>query len=325
MRGDVTKLTVPTPFRVGPVNCYLLDGEPLTLIDTGPNDPSSLEALEAALGECSVRVEDLELIVLTHQHYDHVGLAGVLSERSGATIAAHELLAGFVADYVASMEAEDIYAAEVMELHGVEPETSDELQERSRTYRRYGSSVDVATVLHEGDSVTAGGRDLTVALRPGHSPTDTIFIDTGAWSAFVGDHLLGHISSNPVLHRPLDTEPDARQRRPALIRYLASLEDTCKLDLEELLPGHGDAISYYKDLVYDRQQHHAERKERIFEEIAAGPRTARTVSKAVWPALPTDQVYLALSEVLGHVDLLIEEERVVEEESDGLITLRALS
>ena len=323
MRGEVSKLTVPTPFRIGPVNCYLLDGDPLTLIDVGPNDPTSLEALETALGDLGRRVEDLELIILTHQHYDHVGLAEVLEERSGATVAAHELLAGFIADYVASMEAEDAYAAEIMELHGVEGEASTELQALSRNYRRYGSSVDVSRVLREGDSIMAGGRELTVALRPGHSPTDTIFIDTGEWSAFVGDHLLGHISSNPVLHRPLDSEPDAHCRRPALIRYLASLEETAKLDLGQVIPGHGDPISYYKDLIYDRQQHHAERKERIFEEIAAGPRSARTVSKAVWPALPTDQVYLALSEVLGHVDLLVEEERVVEEERGGLILLRA--
>ena len=321
----MSKITVPTPFRVGPVNCYLLDGDPLTLIDVGPNDPASLEALEAGLAEQNFRVEDLELIVLTHQHYDHVGLAGPLRDRSGATVAAHELLAGFIADFEAAMDAEDAFAAAAMELHGVESDTSNALQENSRTYRRYGSSVEVTNVLREGDSLLAGGRELTVALRSGHSPTDTIFIDTGSWSAFVGDHLLGHISSNPVLHRPLDRDADPRRRRPALIHYLESLEDTCKLDLEVLHPGHGDEISYYKDLVYDREQHHKERKERIFEELAAGPRTAREMSKAVWPGLPTDQVYLALSEVLGHVDLLVEEERVAEEESQGLVTLRALS
>ena len=325
VRGEVTKLTVPTPFRIGPVNCYLLEGEPLTLLDVGPSDPDSLDALEAALADRGLKVEDLELILLTHQHYDHVGLAGELKSRSGATVAAHALLAEFVADYEVSMDAEDAYAAEVMSLHGVEDEASHELQERSRTYRRYGSSVEVEAVLREGDSVLAGGRELTVALRPGHSPTDTIFIDTGSWSAFVGDHLLGHISSNPVLHRPLDSEPDPRNRRPALIAYLDSLEDTCKLDLEVLHPGHGDEISYYKDLVYDRQQHHKERKERIFEELAEGPRSARQICKSVWPALPNDQIYLALSEVLGHVDMLIEEGRVCQEEEAGVITLARAS
>lgn len=324
MRGSVSKITIPTPFSVGPVNCYLLDGEPLTLIDAGPNDQASLEALEAGLAEHGRRVEDLELVLLTHQHYDHYGLAATLAERSGATIAAHELLAPFLADLDASMDAEDAYAAEIMALHGVEPETSAALQENSRRYRRYGASVEIGTVLREGDSVLAGGRELTVAPRTGHSPTDTIFIDTGTWSAFVGDHLIAHISSNPIVHRPLAEEPDPRRRRPALIRYLESLSQTSKLDLEELYPGHGETVTYYKDLIYERELHHTERKEKIFAELGSGSRTARELSRAVWPALPTDQVYLALSEVLGHVDLLVDEGRVVEEEAGGVVTVRVL-
>lgn len=323
MLEGVTKLAIPTPFRVGAVNCYLLEGDPLTLIDTGPNDEDSLAALEAGLGELNRTVEDLELLILTHQHYDHVGLAAALKKRSGAKVAAHELLAGFVADYEAAMIFEDDYAAALMGLHGVPDKTSTALQERSRSYRRYAASVEIDHVLREGDVIDAGQRSLTVALRPGHSPTDTIFIDTGAWSAFVGDHLLGHISSNPVLHRPLDHEADPRRRRPTLIRYLASMEETAKLDLEELFPGHGENITYCRDLVYERGQHHEERKEHIFAEFEKGPRTANDIALRLWPGLPLDQAYLALSEVLGHVDMLVDEGRVVEEESAGVITLRA--
>lgn len=322
MVDGVSKLTIPTPFRIGPVNCYLLEGDPLTLIDTGPDDADSYEALQRALGKLNFAIADLELLILTHQHYDHVGLASRLKEESGARVAAHELLAEFVSDFDASMEAEDAYAAAVMDLHGVDTKTSTELRARSRTYRRFADSVEVEDVLREGDVIDAGGRALTVAMRPGHSPTDTIFIDTSAWSAFVGDHLLAHISSNPILHRPLDQEPDPRRRRPALIRYLASMEETAKLDLEELLPGHGESIDYCRDLVYERGQHHRERKEVIFAEIEKGQRTAHEIALHLWPALPVDQAYLALSEVLGHIDMLIEEGRVAEEESDDVITLR---
>jgi glyoxylase-like metal-dependent hydrolase (beta-lactamase superfamily II) len=325
VRGGLNTITVPTPFSVGPVNCYLLEGDPLTLIDVGPNNEAALEALEAGLSAHGTRVEDLELILLTHQHYDHIGLASALAERSGATIAAHELLARFLADFDASMDAEDDYAAAIMTLHGVEPETAAILQEQSRTYRGYGTTTEVGQILREGDSVTAGGRELTVALRPGHSPTDTIFIDTDSWSAFVGDHLIEHISSNPIVHRPPAGDADPRQRRRTLLRYLESLEETGKLDLELLHSGHGEPIKRYKDLVYDRQVHHDERKEYIFEQLAGRPRTARELTRLVWPVLATDQVYLAISEVLGHVDLLLEEERVVEEEADGVVTIRALA
>jgi glyoxylase-like metal-dependent hydrolase (beta-lactamase superfamily II) len=69
---SIHALPIPTPFAVGRVNCYLVDDDPLTLVDTGPNSGTSLTALEAALAEHGQRVEDLERLVITHQHLDHL-------------------------------------------------------------------------------------------------------------------------------------------------------------------------------------------------------------------------------------------------------------
>ena len=43
MTADIHCLSIPTPFAVGRVNCYLIDDEPLTLIDTGPNSGKALD------------------------------------------------------------------------------------------------------------------------------------------------------------------------------------------------------------------------------------------------------------------------------------------
>ena len=48
-RAGIHRIALPTPFLVGRVNCYLIDDEPLTLIDTGPNSGKSLDDLEQAL------------------------------------------------------------------------------------------------------------------------------------------------------------------------------------------------------------------------------------------------------------------------------------
>src|SRR5205814_850138 len=84
----IHQLRIPTPFAVGRVNCWLVEDEPLTLFDTGPNSGKALDELEAALREHGRRIEDLERIVLTHQHTDHVGLVGILARRSGAEVCA---------------------------------------------------------------------------------------------------------------------------------------------------------------------------------------------------------------------------------------------
>ena len=97
---------MPTPFAVGRVNCYLIEDEPLTLVDTGPNSGKSLDELERAREEHGRRVEDLELIIITHQHMDHLGLLEVLVRRSGAEVAALHLLGPYLAHFRASATAD---------------------------------------------------------------------------------------------------------------------------------------------------------------------------------------------------------------------------
>ncbi len=43
--AGIHRLRIPTPFAVGRVNCYLIEDEPLTLVDTGPNSGKSLDEL----------------------------------------------------------------------------------------------------------------------------------------------------------------------------------------------------------------------------------------------------------------------------------------
>ena len=57
--AGIHQLRIPTPFAVGRVNCYLLEDEPLTLIDTGPNSGKALDELQSQLGEHGHSIDDL--------------------------------------------------------------------------------------------------------------------------------------------------------------------------------------------------------------------------------------------------------------------------
>ena len=81
-------LRIPTPFAVGRVNTYLIEDSPLTLVDSGPNSGRALDELQHQLEGLGHAIEDLELIVITHQHIDHLGLVEILASRSGAEVAA---------------------------------------------------------------------------------------------------------------------------------------------------------------------------------------------------------------------------------------------
>ena len=298
-------IVLPTPFPVGPVNCWLLRGEPLTLVDTGPHTAEALAALEAGLQGLGVRVEDVQLLLLTHQHSDHLGLAATIRERSGCVVAAHRLLAPYAADVEAGMVAEEAWEGRLLDLHGTPPARRDDFLEVFRDRSRFGGSgVAVDLVLDDGDIVEAGGRRLRVSRRPGHSPTDTVLSDDDAGIALVADHLIAHISSNPLVHLPPEGPDDPLSRPSSLLSYLESLAVTAGEEIALLRTGHGVEITDHRPLIAERIRLHYARAEKVREALAAGPRSASELGASLWPGLPVNQTFLILCEVLGALDLL---------------------
>ena len=117
--AGIHRLQIPTPFAVGRVNCYLIEDEPLTLVDTGPNSGKSLDELERQLSALGRSLEEIELVVLTHQHIDHLGLVEIIASRSGAEVAAIDVVAPFIENFGDDVELDDQFAASLMLRHGI--------------------------------------------------------------------------------------------------------------------------------------------------------------------------------------------------------------
>ena len=316
-RAGIHRLTVPTPFAVGRVNCYLIEDEPLTLVDTGPNSGKSLDVLERALADHGRSIEDLELIVITHQHMDHLGLLEILARRSGAEVAALHLLAPYLADFRASATADDDFAQSVMRRHGIPADMATVLGAVGAAFRAFGSRGEVTRQIRDGDTLELRDRRLVALHRPGHSPSDTVFWDEERRILIGGDHLLAHISSNPLISRPLEASAGDGERPKALLQYLNSLEATRELPVELVLGGHGDPILDHVTLIDERLRLHRRRAEKIARLLEPGPLTAYELALQMWGNVAVTQAYLTLSEVLGHLDLLAREGTVHELERDG--------
>src|SRR5207245_8602290 len=97
--AGIHTLRIPTPFAVGRVNAYLIEDDPLTLVDSGPNSGRALDELQHQLAARGHSIDDIELIVLTHQHMDHLGLVDIIANHSGADVAAIDKLSAFVEDF----------------------------------------------------------------------------------------------------------------------------------------------------------------------------------------------------------------------------------
>lgn len=320
MTDTIHTLPIPTPFAVGRVNVYLVEDDPLTLVDAGPNSATSLLELEAALDRHGRRVEDVERIVLTHQHLDHAGLVATLVERSGAKVCALDALGPWLARFDDSMEEADAFAAAVMLRHGIPSDTVLALRGVTRQFRAWGASATVTRPLADGATLPFASRSWRVWHRPGHSPSDTVFHDEASGELIGGDHLLKDISSNPLLSLPLSGgELDPAQRPKALVSYIASLRATRAMDLTRVWPGHGDPVDDHRALIDERLRLHERRERKLHGLIVERPRTAHELAQELWGNVAVTQAYLTLSEVLGHVDLLLDAGKVVEVEDDGII------
>jgi glyoxylase-like metal-dependent hydrolase (beta-lactamase superfamily II) len=320
VEAGIHTLRIPTPFAVGRVNTYLIDDAPLTLVDSGPNSGTSLDELQHQLAGVGRSIDDIELIVLTHQHIDHLGLIDIIANHSGAEVAAIDKVVDFVGHFSQDAGKDDEFAAGVMLKNGIPKEIVQALRTVSAAFRSWGASVSVTRPLRDGELLELRDRTLQALHRPGHSPSDTIFWDEERRILIAGDHLIKHISSNALISRPLQARDGEVAERPkALLTYLNSLRKTRELPAEIVLSGHGEPITDHVSLIDQRLDFHRQRAEKIFELIAEEPRSGYDIARALFGNVAVTQAYLTLSEVLGHVDLLLEDGRVKEREVDGVI------
>lgn len=324
-QAGIHRLPIPTPFQVGRINAYLIDDDPLTLVDSGPNSGKALDEMEQALATHGRRIEEIGLLIVTHQHIDHFGLAAILARRSGAEVAALDLLAPYLGSFGQEADRDDAYAQAIMRRHGIPPDVVTALRAVSGSFRGWGAKVQVTHPLAHDEQLTLRDRTLRALHRPGHSPSDTVFHDERRKTLIAADHLLKHISSNPLISRPLGAPADYCGPRPkALVTYIKSLKKTAEMDLDLVLGGHGGPITDHTALIEERLRMHARRAEKIHRLIVEQPRTAHEIAQKLWGNVAVTQAYLTLSEVLGHVDLLLDGGEIAEVEQDGVVRFQAL-
>lgn len=309
---NIHQITLPTPFPVGPVHTYLMRGDPLTLIDVGPQTPAALAALQAGLAGEGVALRDIERVLITHAHVDHYGLIGAVAAASGAEVWAHPLAQPMIEGWPAYQVAYDQFWLELLLAAGVPAELAQRTAGLYQRMQQLIGHAPVTRLLDEGDVISLAGADWQVLHCPGHAdsliclyqPDDRLFLGN--------DHLLAHISSNALVGPP---PPDERVRRRPLVDYWASLCRVYDMEIALVIPGHGDAVADVRSLVKSRFQFYERRLARLLQELRRGPQSVWQLVEAIFRRLDETDTYLAVSEVLGHLDVL-ENKRLVRLQAD---------
>jgi glyoxylase-like metal-dependent hydrolase (beta-lactamase superfamily II) len=186
--------------------------------------------------------------------------------------------------------------------------------------RRIQDPIEVDGVLEDGDRIEIGDLRLEVIATPGHCAGHVVFWEPDLRLLFSGDHLLTDISPVPLLVFP--ERADAPRPR-SLVRFMRSLERVEALDCELVFPAHGDVIRDHRKLIAGYRLHHERRKLQMLRQLRSEPATAWQLAAKLFPRAYETQLYLVMSEVIGHLDLLVEDGTVLLEERDGLEVARA--
>ncbi len=310
-------ITIPTPFPVGPINIYLAEGDELTLIDTGPQDLATLDALRAALGERGIAFRDIRRVVVTHAHVDHFGLAAQIVAESGAYVLSHARNREWLTDFERAWERQYDFYHDVFTRSGAPAEYADQVITGMGGLAKYAASIpeDRFVAIDDGDTLTLDGAAWRVVFAPGHASGLICLYEPSSRALISSDHLLRDITSNPVLEPP--TRGD-RARPRALMDYLASMEKTARLGVRIALPAHGEPIYDVRALVDGRVAFHRSRLEHIEQNLECCAQTPYEIANILFPNLKSFDTFLGLSEVIGHLDILEAEGRVRLDSDDGV-------
>jgi glyoxylase-like metal-dependent hydrolase (beta-lactamase superfamily II) len=316
----IYKFSIPTPFAVGEVNVYVVEGEKLTLFDAGYYTDETVRQLEREMNAAGFSLNDIEQVILTHHHVDHVGLLGYFSAHHPVPVYGHVLCNPWLA------HDEEFFADQMRSFgafylqHGAPKALAASPERLQGMIRRYTTRAPLTETLDEGDALP-GLPGWQVLYTPGHAQSHLCFYRPKDRVMIAGDHLIAHISPNALVEPPT---MGTGERPKTLIQYRQSLQKIYDLPLSLTLSGHGSEITNHRQLIDKRFAETEDRANKIQRLlIERGSMTAYELTQAIFPKVYEKEFALTMSEIIGHLDLLQSQNRIETIETDGVLRYTA--
>ncbi len=208
------------PIRLGKVvaNCYLIQEEgKFMLVDTGR--VSKKKKLLSAMREQGCHPEDLELIVMTHGHFDHTGLGAHFQRNHGIRIVMH------------SAAAKKVVSGDMFHGNKAVPVIQKKIVNTLFKIQKYSPNIQ----MKESFDLSSYGFNAKVISTPGHSE--------GSVSVLLRDGQLicGDLFEN-------DKKPQLNSIMEDVEIAKDSVEKLKNYEITKVYPGHGEAFEFV-DLV----------------------------------------------------------------------------
>ena len=286
----IWRVRLPLPWPGVPhVNAWALAaGDGIVLVDTGYHEEDSLPELERTLALIDRRLEDVRLVVCTHAHSDHYGLAAPIVERAGCELWMHprheHMTLGF-ADPERALERR----VEVARQSGVPLEPLRRwAEERRESNPGIAAAIEPDRDLVPGVEVISDHGAWSVHYTPGHAPSHVVLFQPEQRLLLSGDHVLGRVS--PYFDYGWTPDPVAE--------FLESLDTVDALDARLCLPGHGRPFGDVGAHIHANRTEINAKLDEIERALAGTELTAYEVVPLVFPEFEPSMMGWALTIML---------------------------
>ncbi|WP_127572602.1 MBL fold metallo-hydrolase [Paenibacillus xylaniclasticus] len=317
------QVKVPLPMALKYVNAYVVP-EPqggYTVIDPGLNTPEAVAAWNEVLLQAGIRDEEIVRIVLTHQHPDHYGLAGLLQQRSGAPVWMSELSHRYALRMWGEQRELGAQLVAVFERHGMPAELCQGIADNLESFVARVSPQPEVTYMEAGKPFRFGGIDWTTIDAPGHANGHILFYDAASRIIVCGDQVMPDITPNvSIVPGELDDPLGA---------FLASLHELGRLDVALAFPGHREPFEDFTQRCDELIRHHERRLDKMVQLLAEQEDRSATGFEMCELLFGTRQrtnmhnLRFAMAETLAHLVYMEKQGRIELTEQDGHAVYRA--
>jgi glyoxylase-like metal-dependent hydrolase (beta-lactamase superfamily II) len=173
-----------------------------------------------------------------------------------------------------------------------------------------------------GDKFRCKHVTLEVHHMPGHTPGVCCLYEPDHRLLFSADHLLEHVSPNPLIELGIGGEPSSFK---PLVSYFESLGRVRAVDVDLVLPGHGVPFSGCLEVIDSLCAFYERRQAKLLQALKRGPLTVYEATAELFAPTSTFELFLMVSEALGNLELLEHRGKVKRETHGDLIRFQLAS
>lgn len=287
----IEMITMPLPFRLNHVNCFLAEGENgYVLIDTGLNDEQARTRWNKELQE-----KQVEQIIITHLHPDHAGYAGNLQKQTGAPVSMTQI----DAEALTRIWKEETipYLQKDYETAALPKNIADGIIQLTVDFIPSVTPIPkVDHYLGEGERIQIGKEQYEVIFTPGHSVGLVCLYNQEKSVLLSTDHILPKITPNIAYWFYGEENP--------LQSYENSLQKIKQLEVDYVIPSHGKPFYGANERIDEIWEHHVERFAETIDAIQGGATIFDVCEKLFTKQLNVYDYQFAIGETIAHLEYL---------------------